>query len=90
MPGTTPPQVCLTLKLHCVICDYSDYETSIPDKTGMSVSKRNITVNLVPGHIRNMANAAPMKWKHGHHELSQMRSDNTVVSSYNNKICEAT
>jgi len=71
------PQVCLTLKLHCVICEHSDYDFSVPNKTGMSVSnsvpnKKTITVNLMPGHIRNMARAAIMNWEREHHELSQM------------------
>lgn len=70
------PQVCLTLELH--ISEYSDYETSGPNKTGISVSTNNNTVNLMPGHIWNMARAAIMNCEHDKHELSQMQSDNTV------------
>ena len=80
--------MCLTSKLHCVICEHSDYETSVPDKIGISVSNssKTITVNLMPGHIRNMARAAVMNWEHDHHELS---SDTTMVAGHIDKICEA-
>lgn len=50
MPGTSPPR--LTLELHC--------ETGVANKSGISVSKRNIAVSLMPGYIRNMARAVPM------------------------------